>query len=184
LRLLRFRKDRREEFEQEALPHLDALYRTAHWMLADPSVAEDAVQETYMKAWRSFDSFETGTNARAWLFAILSNCIKDIRAKAHHERPVANSDAVLADRNARPLPVATITDAGLARALASVPEDRRQVIWMADVEGLTYLEVSKALGIPIGTVMSRLSRGRRQLKESLENPPAAEGGRQSTDRTA
>ena len=150
----------------------------------DSSVAEDAVQETYMKAWRSFDGYEPGTNLRAWLFTILVNCVRDIRSKANRERPATDSEAILAGQGGRPLPVSTITDAGLERALAKVPEERRRVIWMADVEGLTYLEVSKALDIPIGTVMSRLSRGRRQLRESLEKPPSAEGNRLSTDRRA
>ncbi len=174
MKLLRFKRDRRQEFESEALPHLDALYRTARWMLADASAAEDAVQETYLKAWRSYDTFEKGTNVRAWLFTILSNTVKDARARVARDRTAPDSEDQLAAQNAKPIPAAAITDPGVTKALEQLSEDRRRVVWMADVEGFSYLEVSKALGVPVGTVMSRLSRARKQLKGFLQQAaPAA-----------
>lgn len=153
-------------------------------MLSDPAASEDAVQEAYMKAWRSFDSFEPGTNAKAWLFKILTNCIHDIRAKNNRDRIVPDGESILEQQNAKPAPTQTITDVGLEKALAAIPDDRRRVIWLADVEGLTYLEVSKALNVPIGTVMSRLSRGRQQLRSILEKVPAHESGFVGTDQLA
>jgi RNA polymerase sigma-70 factor (ECF subfamily) len=184
LKLLHFRKDRRNEFEQVALPHLDALYRTAHWMLSDPAAAEDAVQETYMKAWKAFGSFEPGTNVRAWLFTIMTNCVHDIRARRSRDRIAPDGEEILQRQDAKPTPTQTITDVGLEKALAAIPDERRHVVWLADVEGLTYLEVSKALDVPIGTVMSRLSRGRHQLKELLEAAPARPVGCVGKDQTA
>ncbi len=159
------RKDRREEFEAAALPHLDALYRTAFCRMGEAAAAEDAVQETYLKAWRSFSTFEPGTNCRAWLFRILSNAVHDQRKKRAREHPADDSERILLRLPDRRAGGGDYT--GVARALEDLPADQRAAVLLSDVEGLTYRETADALGIPVGTVMSRLSRARARLRKSL-----------------
>ena len=157
-----------QEFEKQALPYLNDLYRTARRLVRDRHHAEDAVQETYLQAWKSFYRFEPGTNCRAWLFAILFHVIQ------HHWRiqslmkTVPQGEEILEDMPAYEPPVPDdITDEHLLAALDSVPRQFREVLLLADVQEFTYKEISDILKVPIGTVMSRLSRGRTQLHKAL-----------------
>ncbi len=146
---------RQDEFERIALPHLRSLLRFARRLSRGLPEAEDLVQETYLHAWKSFDQFETGTNFRAWLFRILLN--------AQLQRA----------RKPRPEPVAVRTDDSLVQrlellqALERLPEDHRTVLLLGVVEGFTSREIAGILSIPMGTVMSRLSRARQAMREIL-----------------
>jgi RNA polymerase sigma-70 factor (ECF subfamily) len=162
------RKPRAGEFEAAALPHLNDIYRTAARVLGDASKADDVVQDVYLQAWKSFDRFEAGTNCRAWLFKILFHSIHHYRRKWMNFRIVKESDDVLEHAAVYEEPVAErITDEEVLAALALVPEDFRSVILLVDVEEFSYKEVASILQVPIGTVMSRLSRGRKLLRASL-----------------
>jgi RNA polymerase sigma-70 factor (ECF subfamily) len=155
-------------FEAEAIPHTNDLFRTAARMMADRSRAEDVVQEVFLQAWTSFDRFEPGTNCRAWLFKILFHCVN------HHRRkwfrfPLMTEKQEFIEANltyAPPVPE-HLTDEDILAALDSIPADFRAVVLLADVEEFAYKEVAEILSIPIGTVMSRLSRGRKLLRERL-----------------
>lgn len=158
-----------EEFEAAALPHLAELYRTARFLAPDSSEGEDLVQEVYLEAWKSFHRFEAGTNCRAWLFKILFHRLHHFRRrflKAVKVEPFAtpaDADNVMAEP---PVPQ-EIKDGDILRGLAAVPLDFRGVVLMADVEEFSYKEVAETLRIPLGTVMSRLSRGRKLLRMEL-----------------
>jgi len=150
------------------LPHLNELYRSAARLLGDSTKAEDVVQEVYLQAWKSFDRFEPGTNCRAWLFKILVNTVHHYRRKWFNMRLVKESDEVLAQAvaDAPPIPE-EITEPEILRALDRVPADYRAAVLLADVEEFSYKEIAGMLNVPIGTVMSRLSRGRKLLREQL-----------------
>jgi RNA polymerase sigma-70 factor (ECF subfamily) len=159
---------RKEEFEAAALPHINDLFRTASRLLGDSGKADDVVQETYLQAWKSFHRFEPGTNCRAWLFQILFHCVHHYRRKWFNFRMVKESEDILEQLAASSPPVPErLTDTEILSALDRVPADFRAVVLLADVEEFSYKEIAGILGIPIGTVMSRLSRGRRLLRESL-----------------
>ena len=161
-------------FTQEALSHLDSLYRVALRLTRRPSDAEDLVQETYLKAFRFASSFERGTNLKAWLFTILHNTWRNMLR--HDRRDPIEVDSETVDRAATTveheetpeqlLQRATL-DADLKAALDALPEAFRTAVWLRDVEELSYAEIAGALDVPIGTVMSRISRGRRLLFERL-----------------
>jgi RNA polymerase sigma-70 factor (ECF subfamily) len=167
---------RREEFEREALPHLDALYGLALRLTGgDVARSEDLVQEAFLKAWRSWDRFEVGTNCRAWLLTILRNTFLN-----EARRPGSRGDAVACDDIAEcPTQPALyeadpegraldrMLGAEIARAIEELPEVFRVPLVLGDVEGLGYQEIAEDLGIPVGTVKSRIFRGRRRLQESL-----------------
>ena len=156
------------EFEAAALPHLNDIYRTATRLLSDSTRAEDVLQEVYLQAWKSFDRFETGTNRRAWLFKILFNTLHHYRRKWFNIRIVKESEELIEQTAACAPPVPErITDEEILAALAGVPEDFRSVVLLVDVEEFSYKESAGILNIPIGTVMSRLSRGRKLLRERL-----------------
>ena len=159
---------RTAEFEKAALPHLPELYRTAARLLGDSAQAEDVVQETYLQAWKSFDRFQPGTNCRAWLFKILVNTIHHHRRKWFSLRRVKESEEVL-EQAVAPMPAVPerITEGEILRALDRVPADYRAAVLLADVEEFSYKEIAGMLNVPIGTVMSRLSRGRKLLREQL-----------------
>lgn len=161
-------QDRSQEFESAAMPHLHDLYRTATRLLGDRERAEDVVQEVYLQAWKSFDRFEAGTNCRAWLYRILFNSVHHYRRKWFGLRLVKENEEVL-DHAVSPEPPAPaqLTDKLILAALDQIPADFRAVVLLADVEEFAYKEVAGILSIPIGTVMSRLSRGRRLLREQL-----------------
>jgi RNA polymerase sigma-70 factor (ECF subfamily) len=159
---------RTEEFEKAALPHLNELYRSAARLLGDSTSAEDVVQEVYLQAWKSFDRFEPGTNCRAWLYKILVNTIHHYRRKWFNLRLVKESEEVLEQTEAPPPPIPEqLAEREILRALDRIPAEYRAVVVLADVEEFSYKEISGMLRVPIGTVMSRLSRGRRLLREQL-----------------
>jgi len=168
-------------FESEALAALDSLYRAALRMTREPADAEDLVQDTYLKAFRAADSFKPGTNLRAWLFTILHNTARNrARDLARHGVDV-NSELVdqagelAPDTGRAETPEALLLRNTLApdlqRALDQLPETFRQAVWLRDVEEFSYLEIAEMLSIPIGTVMSRISRGRRMLFKLLQQSP-------------
>jgi len=174
--------DRATVFLAEALPHLGELHRFASRLAREPSAAEDLVQEAFLRAWRGFDRFEPGTNCRAWLYRILILVAWGERRKgARDSRTLALEDAPeVALATVHPTPEVFGRDHLLA-AFESLPEGHRHVLQLADVEGLRYREVAEALDLPIGTVMSRLSRARallrRRLAERLEPGGAPLGER-------
>ena len=156
------------EFEKVALPHLNELYRTAARLLGDGTKAEDVVQETYLQAWKSFARFEPGTNCRAWLFKILINTIHHYRRGWFNLRRVKESEEILEQTAACAAPAPErIAQEEILRALGRLPPDYRAAVLLADVEEFSYKEIAALLEVPIGTVMSRLSRGRKLLREQL-----------------
>ncbi len=158
----------RAEFEAEAMPHLDDLFRTALRMTGDRARADDAVQETYLQAWKSFSQFEKGTNCRAWLFRILFYCVHHQRRKLFRFPLAGDAEKVLETTPAAPEPVTEILrDEQILGALDSLPPEYRAAVVVVDVEEFSYKEAAEILGVPIGTVMSRLSRARRRLREQL-----------------
>ena len=174
--------DRRDEFEQVALPHLDALFNLALTLTRNRKDAEDLVQETYLRAFRFFDTYEPGTHVKAWLFRILRNTFVSRYRAARRKPEHVDFDAIegayetLVDetfRREREAPdperalLARVPDEAIRRALAKLPEEYRTVVVLALVEELSYKEIASALGIPIGTVMSRLHRGRKHLQREL-----------------
>jgi len=171
----------RAAFEAEALASVDSLYRTALRLTRVPADAEDLVQETYLKAFRAADQFAPGTNLRAWLFTILHNTARNRARDRSRESVTVDSDAVdqAADAPSYGLstPVAT-PEALLLRetltpelqaAVDELPEAFRQAVWLRDVEEFSYAEIADMLNIPVGTVMSRISRGRRMLFDRLQH---------------
>src|SRR2546425_2775044 len=169
-------------FETEALACLDSLYRTALRLTRVPSDAEDLVQETYLKAFRAADRFEPGTNLRAWLFTILYNTARNRLRDQARDAVTVDDEAVerVANRLAADSAVETPETAPLRETLTpelqaavdALPDQFRQTVWLRDVEEFTYAEIAGMLNVPIGTVMSRLSRGRRMLFERLKEQPS------------
>lgn len=174
-------------FEAEAMPHLNDLFRTAKRVLRDPSRAEDVVQEVYLQAWKSFHRFEPGTNCKAWLFKILFHSINHYRRKWFRIRLLTENEEYLEDNLTWTAPIPEhLTDEEILAALENIPPDFKAVVLLVDIEEFAYKEVAEILDIPIGTVMSRLSRGRKQLREHLTQvaqsygiAKAAEKGRMS-----
>jgi RNA polymerase sigma-70 factor (ECF subfamily) len=170
-------KTRLEEFEAAAMPLLADLYRTARFMTRDSTEAEDLVQETCLEGWKSFHRFEPGTNCRAWLFTILFHRIHHFRRrqlKLSRMEPfesVAEADNVMASP---PVPQ-EIRDEDILAALGKLPPEFREVVVLADIQEFSYRETAEALKIPLGTVMSRLSRGRKLLRTELEGVARAYG---------
>lgn len=157
-----------KEFEAAALPYLHDLYRTALRILGNARDAEDLVQEAYLQAWKSFHRFEPGTNCRAWLFKILFHRIHHHRRKWFSSRMVKESDDMLAETLAYEPPVPEhLADEEVLAALDKIPPDFREVVLLADVQEFSYKEIADTLNIPVGTVMSRLSRARRLLRTEL-----------------
>ena len=168
-------------FESEALPHTNDIYRTAFRLLQDPGKASDAVQETYLLAWKSFHRYEPGTNCRAWLFQILFNVVRHERRSWYKWITGKTEDLAELDQVA-PVPVATeLTDSAILAALDRLPVAFREAVLLVDVEEFSYKEASEMLKVPIGTVMSRLSRGRGLLRGQLgavaESYGVSSGGR-------
>ena len=158
-----------DRFDAEALPHLNDIFRTAARVLGDRARAEDVAQEVYLQAWKSFHRFEPGTNCRAWLFKILFHCVNHHRRKSFRFPLLKEAEEFLEANLACAEPISDhLTDADILAALDRIPADFRAVILMIDVEEFAYKEAAEILEIPIGTVMSRLSRGRKLLREQLE----------------
>jgi RNA polymerase sigma-70 factor (ECF subfamily) len=167
------------DFEKEMIPHLDSLYNFAIRLTSDPIDAEDLVQDTIVKAFRFFGSYEKGTNAKAWLFRILKNSyINNYRKKSKQPQQVDYDEVSTYYENIRSEQSDTtdmedilyrdMLDDQITRALQRLPEDFRTVVLLCDVEGFTYEEIANMLDVPIGTIRSRLHRGRNLLRVELE----------------
>ena len=172
--------DRRQEFEDVVLVHLDSLYNAALRMTRNREDAEDLVQDTVLKAFRFFDKFQRGTNIRAWLFTILTNTyINRYRKKARQPTIVELEEERMQAKDAPfhgPMDIAAagqidavleLVDDDVKEALDSLPDEFRLAVLLADLEGFSYKEIAEIVGCPLGTVMSRLYRGRRLLRNKL-----------------
>ena len=169
----------RERFEREVLPLLPNLYSAALRMTRNPADADDLVQETYLRAYRGFSGFEEGTNLRAWMYRILTNTFINSYRKKQREPVTVQEDDLdewylfdkLGESGVEPSAEAEVIrsmpDEDVQKALEALPEGFRLAVLLADVEGFSYKEIAEILGIPIGTVMSRLHRGRRALEKAL-----------------
>jgi RNA polymerase sigma-70 factor (ECF subfamily) len=176
-------------FEEDALPLLDQLYGAALRMTRNPTDAQDLVQDAYMKAYQAFGSYRPGTNLKAWMYRILTNTYINQYRKAQR-RPKETSDEEVTDwqladvasprlhracQSAEIEALKRIPDQRIQDALMELSDDYRMVVYYADVEGLPYKEIAEIMGTPIGTVMSRLHRGRKQLRAKLKDVAAEQG---------
>jgi RNA polymerase sigma-70 factor (ECF subfamily) len=172
----------RATFADQTMGLMPSLYAAALRMTRNPADAEDLVQETYLRAYRGFEGFEEGTNLKAWLYRILTNTyINSYRARKRRPdeteldevedlylyRRIGGLEAAMAGRSAEDELLERFTDAEVKEALESLPENFRMAVLLADVEGFAYKEIAEILDIPIGTVMSRLHRGRKALQKRL-----------------
>lgn len=176
--------NRSELFEAEMLPHLDALYRFALRLAGDADQAEDLVQETVLRAWRSFERYQPGTRAKSWLFTICRNVFLRQRERGQRHSDIVEREAPRSDPGGsvdvvNPLWVdlrdsdpegqffARIVDDEVLGAIDALPEEYRTAVVLSDLEGLDYREIGEVMGVPVGTVKSRLFRGRRRLQKAL-----------------
>ena len=169
---------KQEDFEEEIIPHLDAMYNFALRLTSEPNDAEDLVQDTIVKAYRFFSSYEKGTNAKAWLFRILKNSyINNYRKNSKKPNQVDYDEistfyeTIRAERtdtsDLEDKMFRDLIDDDISKALDELPEDFRTVVLLCDVKGFTYEEIANMLDVPIGTIRSRLHRGRNLLKSQL-----------------
>lgn len=169
--------DRLAQFEASALEYLDPLYSAALRMARNPQDAEDLVQDTFLKAFTAFEQYQPGTNLKAWLYRILTNTyINHYRKKQREPQQTpaedltdweVNSTPDLTAQSAELSALSQLTDTEVSEALAQLPQDRRMAVYYADVEGMAYQDIADIMDCPVGTVMSRLHRGRAQLRTLL-----------------
>jgi RNA polymerase sigma-70 factor (ECF subfamily) len=187
-------EQRRARFERDAMQYVDQLYSAAMRMARNPSDAEDLVQEAYTKAFSAFHQYKPGTNLKAWLYRILTNTYINLYRKRQREPLQSNSDTIedwqLAKaeshtsaglRSAETEALDHLPDSDVKNALQSIPEEFRLAVYFADVEGYAYKQISEIMNTPIGTVMSRLHRGRKMLRDMLADYAAERGFRAQTD---
>ncbi|MCE2531128.1 MAG: sigma-70 family RNA polymerase sigma factor [Acidimicrobiia bacterium] len=180
----------RARFVELAMPYMDQLYGAARRMTRNDAAAEDLVQETYLRAYKGFDRFTEGTNLRAWLFRILTNLyINEYRRRRRRPeevdlgdtdslylyRGLGGADSARLSRSAEDELLDGLTSVEVRDAIEALPEGYRVAVLLADVEGFAYKEIAEILDIPIGTVMSRLHRGRKRLRQTLQEFGEARG---------
>jgi RNA polymerase sigma-70 factor (ECF subfamily) len=171
--------ERKKRFERDALQYMNQLYAAAMRYTKNPEDAQDLVQDTYAKAYTSFHQFEPGTNLKAWLYRVLTTTF--INTYRKDQRRPQTSDSELEDwqiaeasshtsdqgKSSEDVVLENLPDSDIKNALAEIPEEFRMAVYLADVEGFSYKEIADIVGVPAGTVMSRLHRGRKQLREKL-----------------
>jgi RNA polymerase sigma-70 factor (ECF subfamily) len=171
--------ERKKRFESDALQYMNQLYAAALRYTKKPEDAQDLVQDTYAKAYTSFHQFEPGTNLKAWLYRVLTTTF--INTYRKDQRRPQTSDSEMADwqiaeaashtsdqgKSTEDVVLENLPDSDIKQALAEIPEEFRMAVYLADVEGFSYKEIAEIVGVPSGTVMSRLHRGRKQLREKL-----------------
>jgi RNA polymerase sigma-70 factor (ECF subfamily) len=173
--------ERKKRFERDALQYMNQLYAAAMRYTKNPEDAQDLVQDTYAKAYTSFHQFEPGTNLKAWLYRVLTTTF--INTYRKDQRRPQTSDSELEDwqiaeasshtsdqgKSSEDVVLENLPDSDIKNALAEIPEEFRMAVYLADVEGFSYKEIAEIVGVPAGTVMSRLHRGRKQLREKLSD---------------